>query len=120
MIGNDIGAAGSSIKIDGLGIGLDKITVSGNRVDMNGFTPSSGILLNDASNVHVLVNDLVGLGGSSANALLTTGTTDFVTVRDNLAEGGGTFKFGTTGGDASCDPSGGVGSNSTCSGNTLQ
>ena len=39
IIGNEIGAAGSAIFIDGAGGGLDQIDIAGNRVDMMGFTP---------------------------------------------------------------------------------
>jgi hypothetical protein len=68
----------------------------------------------------VLSNDLLGLGGTNVDGLLSTGTTDFINVRDNTATGGGTLKFGTAGGDTSCDPVGGSGSNSTCLDNTIQ
>jgi len=63
---------------------------------------------------------LLGLGGTNVDGLLSTGTTDFINVRDNTAAGAGTLKFGTTGGDASCDPVGGSGSNSNCSDNKMQ
>ena len=96
------------------------MSVSGNLVEMSSFTPANGILLHDTTDARVTGNDLTGLGGNLTNGLLTTGSTDFITVRDNLAEGGGSLKFGTAGGDASCDASGGVGGNSTCSGNDIQ
>jgi hypothetical protein len=41
-------------------------------------------------------------------------------VRNNAVTGGGRLKYGLGAGDASCNPSGGVGLNSTCSGNGLQ
>ena len=77
-------------------------------------------MIHNATDVQVLSNHLLGLGGTNVDGLLSTGTTDFINVRDNTAAGGGTLKFGITGGDASCDPVGGVGSNSNCSGNKMQ
>lgn len=120
IVGNDVSAAAAGIRVDGNGFGIDDVSISGNVVDEFLFSPASAIELIDATDVRVTGNDLTGLNGANTNALLTKGTTDFIIVRDNLAKGGGTLKFGTTGGDASCDPNGGVGQNSTCSGNDIQ
>ena len=120
LIGNDIGAASRAIAVDGNALGFDNVHVSGNTVDLDGQNGAIGIYLKDVTNAVVLANELQGLQGSFADALLTVGGTDFITVRDNLSVGGGSFRFGTTGGDATCNASGGVGTNSTCSDNTLQ
>ena len=120
VIGNSIGAGASGIELDGNSGGLDEVSISGNVVDLASHGPAQAVLIHNATDVRVSTNDLIGLDGGAVDALLTTGTTDFIIVRDNLAEGGGTLKFGTTGGDASCNPSGGVGSNSTCSDNVIQ
>jgi hypothetical protein len=120
IIGNKIGAGPSAISLDGESLGLDEISISANVVDLDGIAGADAILLRDATNVRVTGNELIGLTGSGTHALLTVGSTDFIFVRDNEVEGGGTLKFGTTNGDASCDPVGGVGINSVCSDNQIQ
>jgi hypothetical protein len=120
LIGNKIGAGPSAINLDGQSLGLDEISISANVVALDGFANADAILLRDATNVRVTGNELKGLTGSGTNALLTVGSTDFIFVRDNEVEGGGTLKFGTTNGDLSCDPVGGVGNNSVCSDNQIQ
>lgn len=120
IIGNKIGAGPSAISLDGESLGLDEISISANVVDLDGIAGADAILLRDATNVRVTGNELMGLTGSGTHALLTVGSTDFIFVRDNEVEGGGTLKFGTTNGDASCDPVGGVGINSVCSDNQIQ
>ncbi len=119
IVGNRVGAAARGILLSGGGIGLDDVTVSSNVVDLDGFAAAIGIQLEDTTNAQVLNNDLLGLTSGGTAGLLTTGTTDFIRVRGNVAQGGGTLRFGATGGDASCDPTG-VGNNSTCSDNDLQ
>lgn len=120
LIGNDVGAASRGIAVDGNAFGFDDVHISGNTVDLDGLSGAIAIHLKDVTDSFVLANELQGLEMNSSDALLTVGGTDFITVRDNLSVGGGTFRFGTTGGDASCNSSGGVGANSTCSDNTLQ
>lgn len=120
IVGNSVDATAIGIELNGNSGGLDQVTVAGNTVNLEGFGPGQAVLIHNATDVQVLSNNLLGLGGTNVDGLLSTGTTDFINVRDNTVAGGGTLKFGITGGDASCDPVGGVGSNSNCLDNKMQ
>ena len=119
IIANRLGSAGRGILFDSDGSGIDDVSIASNEVDAAGLGGVIGVLLEDTTNAHLIHNEITGLTATGASALLTTGSTDFIRVRGNVAQGGGGFRFGASGGDASCEATG-VGENSICSDNELQ